>query len=153
MTGLQALLKLEACRYSISLTSDGKIKIVPPGTLPPDAGDLMEALRTDKDGAVFLLKQRVEGATVIQEDEQVLKTENYLDIKALKLALDAGEIELRKIVFYKSTGFMIAFWRPLIPLPFLDMDGYRQAILGHMEALLQDDPTPDGVEEYNLLAS
>jgi hypothetical protein len=126
MTGTQALLTLETLGYSFSLQPDGKIRAVKPANPPSDAQQLMNDLKADKPAAVHLLQQRAQGASVAVMEDQTTKSTNYADIKPLKFAQAAGEIEVKRVIYHRSTGIIEAIWRPLVPLPFLDLDKYRQ---------------------------
>lgn len=149
MTGTQALLTLETFGYSFSLQPDGKIRAVKPVNPPAEAQQLMGALKADKPSAVNILQQRAGGATI---EDQITRSAHYANVKALKLAQDAGEIEVLRVKYHQITGLIEAFWRPVTPLPFLDIGKYKEAVQSRMEALLGLEPTPEVVAEYNLLA-
>ncbi len=126
MTGAQAMLALETFGYSFSLQSDGMIRAVKPASPPSDAHQLMNDLKADKPAAVHLLQQRAQGATIAVMDDQITKSTDYRDIKPLKFAQAAGEIDVKQVTYHRSTGIIEAIWRPLVPLPFLDLDKYRK---------------------------
>jgi hypothetical protein len=75
-----------------------------------------------------------------------------LDIKVLKLAQDAGDIEVLHLIYHKRVGLFMAVWRPITPPPFLNMDKYKKTLESRMESLLAMEPTEEVAEEYNLLA-
>lgn len=146
MTGGQAMQRLESYGFKFSLLPDRKIRIEKPACQPEDANRLMQDLKADKASAADILLHRFHG------DDRVTRTTAYIDIKALKLAQDAGEIEVKQITYHRKTGLIEALWRPIKPLPFLGLDDHKILLLERMEALLQMEPTPDVVAEYNLLA-
>lgn len=126
MTGTQALLALEALGYNFSLQPNGKIRAVKPINPPNEAWQLMNQLKADKSSAVYLLQQRVQGASVADMEDQTTRSTDYADIKPLKYAQDAGDIEVKRVIYHKKSGIIEAVWRPLVPLPFLDLDKYKQ---------------------------
>ena len=93
---------------------------------PMEAEGLLDELRADKPSAVHLLQQRAQGASVVIMENQTTRSTDYADIKPLKLAQAAEEIEVKRIIFHQKSGLIEAIWRPLVPLPFLDLDKYRQ---------------------------
>ena len=152
MTSTQALLQLESYGCCFSMTPERKIHVVLPGNRPANVYRLLDMVQANKEAAVQFLMQRAQGATVAKMDEQTTRTSRYLDIKALKLAQDAGEIEVERVTYNKQTGLFIAAWRPITPPPFLDMEKHKMALESRMEALLAMEPTEETAEEYNLLA-
>jgi hypothetical protein len=152
MTTIQALLQLESCGCCFSLTKDRKIHAVLPGNRPASIYRLLDDVRAGKEAAVQFLAERAQGATVLKMEEQTTKTSRYLDIKALKLAQDAGDIEMLHLTYHKRAGLFIAVWRPITPPPFLNLDKYKKTLESRLEALLAMKPTEEVAEEYNLLA-
>jgi hypothetical protein len=152
MTTTQALLQLESYGCCFSLTKDMKIHAVLPGNRPANIYRLIDVVQADKEAAVQFLMERAQGATVLRMEEQTTKTAKYLDIKALKLAQDAGDIEVLRVTYHKRAGLFMAIWRPITPLPFLNLDKHKKTLESHMETLLVMKATQAAAEEYNLLA-
>jgi len=128
MTGAQALLRLESMGYFFKLHPVGRITATfPGGFMPPDEAEgLLNDLRADKPSAVHLLQQRAQGASVAYMEDQTTRSTDYADIKPLKYAQNAGDIEVKRIIYHRKSGIIEAIWRPLVPLPFLDLDKYKR---------------------------
>ncbi len=129
MTGDQAILSLEGYGYRFTLQPNHKIRIEKPTYQPKAGQQILESLRSDKSAAVHLLQQRAQGATVAIMEDQTTRSTDYADIKPLKYAQDAGEVEVKRIIYHRKSGLIEAVWRPMVPLPFLNLDKYRQIIL------------------------
>ena len=134
MTTWQAMAALEALGYRFEITAAGKIRGTVEGTKPPEASALLDIVRRDRDSAAAYVRERMAGATVVDDGS----TYPMFDAVAICAAIRAGEAQLfGKVTYHRQADNVTIRWEPLNgQTPAALLDTRREALRTALQSRL-----------------
>lgn len=148
MTTWQAMNRLENLGYQFRADGD-RVLFSLIGEPPPEASALLDIVRADRAAAADYVRQRENGATVIDDG----CTYSVFDALAIGQAVRRGAaVLLAPVVFHKQALTVSVYWQPVEGAPEIVLDTHKKRIKNALERRLQamEDQPLEGLTEAEI---
>ena len=148
MTVWQAMNKLENIGYTF-IQDGNSLKAAIIGKAPPEASALLDIVRADRAAAADYIRQRENGATVIDDG----CTYSVFDALAIGQAVRHGAaVLLAPVVFHKQALTVSVYWQPVEGAAETVLDAHRNRLRNALKSRLQamEDQSLDGLTEAEI---
>lgn len=133
MTVWQAMSKLEDMGYTFIQNGDS-LKAVIIGKAPSEASTLMEIIRGDRAAAADYVRQRENGATVVDDG----CTYSVLDALAIAQAVQRGAaVLLAPVIYHKQQMTVSVCWQPTHGAAEAVLEWHREHLLSALNSRLK----------------
>lgn len=133
MTTWQAMNRLENLGYCFR-TDGERVRFSLIGTAPPEASALLDIVRADRAAAADYIRQRENGATVIDDG----CTYSVFDALAIGQAVRHGAaVLLAPVVFHKQALTVSVYWQPVEGTAETVLDAHRNRLKNALKSRLQ----------------
>lgn len=149
MTIPQAINTLESIGYSFRLDSIGAIKFRPVAEKSKEESALLDIVRRDRAAAADYLRQRQDGATVVDDG----CTYSVFDALAIGQAVRRGDaVLLAPVIYHKQPMTVTVYWQPVHGIASAVLDWHRERLKSTLESRLQamDAQSLEGMTEAEI---